>query len=79
MHLQRERLEALRTAGNEPLAVGQLGYSEGPAARPIRELASLNGIWILHPQTISDNYVVRRGGGGEYVCLCAARRVWGVF
>lgn len=59
--MQRERLEALRPAGNEPLAGGQLGYSEGPSAQPIREFGSLNGIWILHPQSISDNYVVRRG------------------
>ncbi len=59
-------------AGNEPLAVGQLGYSEGPAARPIRELASLNGIWILHPQTISNNYVVRREDG-VCVFVCCER------
>ncbi|KAA0720353.1 Protein POF1B [Triplophysa tibetana] len=76
VHLQWERLKALRTTGNEPLAGGQLGYSEGPAARPIIELRSLNGIRILYPQTISSNYAMARRGDRERVFVL---RVWDVF
>lgn len=76
VHLQWERLKALRTTGNECLAGGQLGYSEGPAARPIGELRSLNGIRILYPQTISNNYGVARRGDRECVFVL---RVWDVF